>query len=223
MRPFVFGAAAADGPVVGFAALTATLRDASGFSDGVGWGSRMGGGAGRRQAVGMPEYRRLWVPGGTYAFTVNLADRSHRLLAERFDVLRDAACTVRREHPFEIVAWVVMPNHLHAVWTLPDGDRDFALRWMLIKQRFSRAMPANERITASRLRRGERGIWQRRYWERLIRSERDLQNCIDYIHFNPVKHGLTVRVADWPYSSFLRFVRDGWLSEDWTDTTAMDP
>ncbi len=201
--------------MVGFAALTATLQDASGFSGGVGRGFRMGGDRERRHHAAMPEYRRLWVPGGIYAFTANLADRSRRLLADHFDVLRDAACIVRRRHPFEIVSWVVMPNHLHAVWRLPDGDRDFALRWMLIKQSFSRAMPAHERITASRLRRGERGIWQRRYWERLVRSERDLQNCIDYIHFNPVKHGLVLRAVDWPYSSFHQFFRDGSLPEDW--------
>jgi putative transposase len=208
--------------MVGFAALTATLRGASGFSDGVGRGFRMGGGECRRHAAGMPECRRLWVPGGTYAFTVNLADRSRRLLSERFDVLHDATCVVRRRHAFEIVAWVVMPNHLHAVWTLPDGDHDFALRWMLIKQRFSRAMPAHERITASRLRKGERGIWQRRYWERLVRNERDMQNCIDYIHFNPVKHGMAARVVDWPYSSFHRFVLNGWLPEDWAGSPDAD-
>ena len=163
----------------------------------------------------MPDYRRLWVPGGTYAFTVNLADRSRRLLAERFDVLRDVTCAVRHRHPFEIVAWVAMPNHLHAVWTMPDGDHDFALRWMLIKQSFARAMHADDHITASRLRRRERGIWQRRYWERLVRDERDLGHCIDYIHFNPVKHGLVDNVADWPHSSFHRHVRDARLPVDW--------
>ena len=164
---------------------------------------------------GMSDYRRLWVPGGTYAFTVNLADRSRRLLAERFGDLHAATCAVHRTHPFEVVAWVVMPNHLHAVWTLPEGDSDFAVRWMLIKQSFARAMPADERVSASRQRRGERGIWQRRYWERLVRNERDLRNCIDYIHFNPVKHRLVACVADWPHSSFHRFVADGRLSPDW--------
>jgi len=192
------------------------LRDGvSGFPDGMGRDCRMGGGGRRRHAAGMPDYRRLWVPGGTYAFTVNLADRSRRLLAERFEVLRSATCAVRRRHPFEIVAWVAMPNHLHAVWTMPDGDHDFALRWMLIKQSFARAMHVDEHITASRLRKGERGIWQRRYWEHVVRDERNLRRCIDYIHLNPVKHGLVARVADWPHSSFHRFVRDGRLSADW--------
>ena len=95
-------------------------------------------------ACRMPDYRRMWVPGGTYFFTVNLADRSRRLLAERFEVLRSATCAVRRRHPFEIVAWVAMPNHLHAVWTMLDGDHDFALRWMLIKQSFARAMRVDD-------------------------------------------------------------------------------
>jgi putative transposase len=163
----------------------------------------------------MSEYRRLWVPGGTYFFTVNLANRSGRLLVERFDALRDVVCTVRHAHPFDVVAWVVMPDHLHALWTLPEDDRDFARRWMLIKQGFSRGVPTGERVSASRRRTGERGLWQRRYWEHRIRDERDLRNHIDYIHFNPVKHGLSARVADWPYSSFHRFVRQGRLPADW--------
>ena len=174
-----------------------------------------------RHACGMSEYRRWWVPGGTYFFTVNLADRSQRLLVERFDALRDVACAVRHAHAFEIVAWVVMPNHLHAIWTLPDGDQDFARRWMLIKQSFSRSVPAGERVSASRRRTGERGIWQRRYWEHLIRDERDLRNHIDYIHFNPVKHGWVQRPGDWPHSSFNRFVLEGVLPADWAG--APDP
>lgn len=163
----------------------------------------------------MSDYRRMWVPGGTYAFTANLADRSRRLLVERFDDLHAATCGVRHAHPFEIVAWVVMPNHLHAIWALPEGDSDFAMRWMLIKQRFARAVPVDEHVSASRRRRGERGIWQRRYWEHLIRDERDLRNHIDYIHFNPVKHGWAERPGDWPHSSFHRFVSDNTLPSDW--------
>jgi putative transposase len=168
----------------------------------------------------MSEYRRWWVPGGTYFFTVNLADRSSRALVERFDVLHRVTCAVRRAHPFEIVAWVVLPDHLHAIWTLPADDRDFARRWMLIKQAFSRDVPAGERRSASRRRTGERGVWQRRYWEHLIRDERDWRNHIDYIHINPVKHGLVARVVDWPHSSFHRFVRQGRLPEDWANAPA---
>jgi putative transposase len=167
-------------------------------------------------AVGMSEYRRMWVPGGTYFFTVKLADRSRRLLVDHVDHLRACVSGVRRSHPFESVAWAVLPNHLHAIWTLPDGDHDFAVRWMRIKQSFSRAIPTGERVSASRLRTGERGIWQRRYWEHLIRDERDLRNHIDYIHFNPVKHGCVLHVRDWPHSSFHRYVREGILPADWS-------
>ena len=220
-RPFEFGSVVTDPHVVGFAALTTTLR--SGNSDGVTRGFRMGGNGRRGHAAGMPDYRRLWVPGGTYAFTANLADRSSRLLVERFDALRNATCGVLRRHPFEIVAWVAMPNHLHAVWTMPGDDCDFALRWMLIKQSFSRAIPACERISKSRQRRGERGIWQRRYWERLVRNDCDLENCIDYIHNNPVKHGFVKRAADWPYSSFHRYVLDGRLPKDWAGAIDVSP
>jgi putative transposase len=163
----------------------------------------------------MPDYRRYWVPGGTYFFTVNLADRSRRLLVERVDVLRGAVDAVLRSHPFDEMAWVVLPNHLHALWALPDGDDDFATRWMLIKQRFSRHVAGSERISDSRRRRGERGVWQRRYWEHLIRDQRDLRHHIQYIHFNPVKHGLVARVADWPHSSFHDHVREGRVPVGW--------
>ena len=164
----------------------------------------------------MSDYRRMWVPGGTYFFTVNLADRSRLLLLERIDALRTSVHEVRRDHPFQTVAWVVLPEHLHAIWTLPGNDRDFATRWMLIKQKFSRLMPTGEHVSVSRVRKTERGIWQRRYWEHLIRDERDLHNHIDYIHINPVKHSLVTRVADWPHSSFHRFVREGVLPADWS-------
>ncbi|MFZ2752873.1 MAG: transposase [Lysobacteraceae bacterium] len=164
----------------------------------------------------MSDYRRMWVPGGTYFFTVNLADRSRCLLVERIDALRTSIRTVRRDHPFETVAWVVLPEHLHAIWTLPGEDRDFATRWMLIKQKFSRRVPTGERVSTSRARKTERGIWQRRYWEHLIRDERDLRNHIDYIHFNPVKHRYVSQVRDWPHSSFHRFVREGVLPANWS-------
>ena len=129
------------------------------------------------------------VPGGTYFFTVNLADRSSRLLVDRIDALHASVREVRRTRPFENVAWVVLPEHLHAIWRLPAGDADFATRWMRIKQSFSCRIPRGERVSASRLRKGERGLWQRRDWEHSIRDDDDLRHHIDYIHFNPVKHG----------------------------------
>jgi Transposase and inactivated derivatives len=124
----------------------------------------------------MPNYRRLWVPGGTYFFTVNLADRSSSLLVERIDALRESVREAMRVRPFVAVAWVVLPDHMHALWTLPEGDADFATRWMRIKQAFCDRVPRHERIAMNRRSRGERGIWQRRYWEHAIRDERDLRN-----------------------------------------------
>jgi len=114
-----------------------------------------------------------------------------------------------------IDAIVILPDHLHAIWSLPEGDADFATRWRHVKAMFSRALPMRERISESRLRKGERGIWQRRYWEHTLRDERDFSRHLDYIHFNPVKHGLVTRVEDWPYSSFYRMVRLGVYAKDW--------
>ncbi|MBD9478732.1 transposase [Pseudoxanthomonas sp. PXM02] len=161
------------------------------------------------------DYRRTRQEGGTYFFTVNLADRSSTLLVDRIDDLRNAVRTVKRRHPFDIVAWVVLPDHLHAVWTLPEGDGDCATRWMLIKAGFSRAVPKGERISATRLRKGERGLWQRRFWEHLIVDKADLGHHVDYVHINPVKHGHVVRASDWPYSSIHRHIRSGVMSMDW--------
>jgi putative transposase len=160
-------------------------------------------------------YRRADIAGGAYFFTVNLADRSSRLLVERIDDLRAAVRTVKQRHPFEIIAWVVLPEHMHAIWTLPGDDRDFSGRWSLIKSGFSRAIAPGETVPASRAGRRERGIWQRRFWEHWIRDEIDLQRHVDYVHINPVKHGHVDRAADWPHSSIHRYIRAGWMTADW--------
>jgi putative transposase len=158
----------------------------------------------------MPEYRRVWQPGGTYFFTVNLHDRvNNDLLIRHIDLLREAVRDVRAKHPFEIVAWVVLPEHMHAIWTLPQGDVDYAKRWLAIKAIFSRRIPKGEFVSDSRTARGERGIWQRRFWEHTIRDDRDLDNHINYVHYNPVKHGYVDEAAKWPHSSFHRYFRDG--------------
>src|SRR5262249_5903650 len=120
----------------------------------------------------MPNYRRVYIEGGCWFFTVNLADRRSRLLTEHIGALREAVAKVCRRQPFEIDAWVVLPDHMHAVWTLPDGDTDFPTRWRLIKTFFSRSLPAVEARSDVHVARSERGIWQRRYWEHLIRDER---------------------------------------------------
>jgi putative transposase len=165
-------------------------------------------------------YRRNFICGGSFFFTANLADRRLRLLVDYIDLLRQAFRYVRRRHPFDIEAIVVLPDHLHAIWTLPEGDADFALRWRLIKSMFSRGLPAGERRSASRAQKGERGIWQRRYWEHTLRDEEDFARYADYIHFNPVKHGHVSRVRDWPYSSFHRMVRFGVYPLDWAGDAA---
>lgn len=163
----------------------------------------------------MTDYRRNWLAGGTYFFTVALAQRSSSLLVDRIDDLKRSLRAVKSEMPFRFDALVIMPDHLHAVWTLPENDADFATRWKMIKARFSRCIPRGERRSASRIAKGERGIWQRRYWEHTIRDEADLRRCVDYIHYNPVKHGHVRSVVDWPHSTFHRYVRAGVYPIDW--------
>ncbi|SFZ79458.1 REP-associated tyrosine transposase [Chitinimonas taiwanensis] len=164
----------------------------------------------------MPNYRRAWLPGGTFFFTVTLLERhGNDLLVRYIDQLREVVQEVKQRHPFTIHGWVVLPDHLHCVIELPAGDADFALRWRLIKAGFSRRLPLLERRSAVREARRERGIWQRRYWEHQIRDEADFARHLDYVHFNPVKHGWVPRVADWPYSTFHRYVADGLLVADW--------
>ena len=137
------------------------------------------------------------------------------MLVDHIDRLRAAVAKTRERYPLTIDAVVVLPDHIHAVWTLPPGDADFSLRWRLIKQRFVRGQPKQERISAVRKARHERGIWQRRFWEHLIRDEADYARHVEYCYINPVKHGLVSRVRDWPHSSFHRDVRTGIIPEDW--------
>lgn len=163
-------------------------------------------------------YRRADVTGGTYFFTVNLAERKGTLLVDYVGMLRAVMREVKAKHPFHIDAMVILPDHLHALWTLPAGDCDYPTRWMLIKAGFSRRMPKGERRNASRMAKSERGIWQRRYWEHLIRDERDYARHVDYIHYNPVKHGYVPRAIDWAYSTFHRYMQAGVYQRDWAGT-----
>jgi putative transposase len=170
----------------------------------------------------MPNYIRSRTPGATFFFTLTLQDRSARFLVDYVAELRSCVAAVKARHPFEIDAIVVLPEHLHALWTLPPDDGDFATRWMLIKQSFTRQLTANCAIEGSRGTRGERTLWQRRFWEHQIRDEDDFARHVDYIHFNPVKHGWVMRARDWPYSSLHRFVREGKLDADWGISAAID-
>jgi len=157
----------------------------------------------------MPQYIRAFVPGGTFFFTVTLLERRRKLLTENIDHLREAFKSARRRRPFTIEAMVILPDHLHCIWTLPTGDADFSARWHDIKARFSAQITRGERLSARRLQKGERGIWQRRFWEHVIRDEGDYERHVNYIHYNPVKHGHVTRVADWAYSSFHSYVERG--------------
>ena len=162
----------------------------------------------------MPNYRRNRVEGGTYFFTVNLADRSSGLLISEIGMLRDAVRETRLTRPFHIDAWVVLPDHLHCLWTLPSGDADYPSRWQGIKARFSHNVAHPEDRRPSLLRKREAGVWQRRYWEHTIRDDRDYAAHMDYIHFNPVKHGLADHPAAWPYSSFRPCLARGLYPKD---------
>ncbi len=172
----------------------------------------------------MVRYRRNFVAGGTYFFTVTLDDRTSSALVEHVGALRAAFRTARQERPFKIDAIVVLPDHLHAIWTLPVDDADFSSRWKRIKASFTRRLVVAG-VPVARHSNGEYALWQRRFWEHTIRDERDFERHIDYVHFNPVKHGLVSRVGDWPHSSFHRYVRQGLLPSDWAgdvDEARMD-
>ena len=159
----------------------------------------------------MTDYRRFYIPKTTWFFTVNLAERkNNHLLVEKINELRDAFRYVMKQKPF-----LVMPDHLHCIWTLPQDDGDYSIRWNMLKGRFSRTIDHGESISKSRQKRRERGIWQRRFWAHLITDQDDYNRHFDYIHWNPVKHSKVARVAEWPYSSFHRYVRQGIYSENW--------
>ena len=155
----------------------------------------------------MPDYRRYRVPGGCYFFTVNLLERfPNDTLIRHVNLLRTVVRDVRHRWPFVIDGWVVLPDHLHCIWTLPPGDFDFTNRWRLIKAGFARQLPKTETRSRVRVTRGERAIWQRRFWEHTIRDEADFAAHLNYIHLNPVHHGLVSAPRDWPHSSFLAWV-----------------
>ncbi len=150
-----------------------------------------------------------------FFFTVNLAHRDSSLLVVEIERLRRAFEITRSRHPFHTLAYCVLPDHLHTVWRLPERDADFGLRWSVIKWAFSSGLPAAIARTASKISKREKGVWQRRFWEHQIRDDADLQCHVDYIHFNPVKHGHVAQVTDWPHSSFHTYVERGILGRDW--------
>lgn len=163
-------------------------------------------------------YRRAKTPGGSYFFTV-VTFRRRKFLCEpdNVELLRTAFRTVKSAHPFTIDAFVLLPDHLHCLWTLPPGDKNYPMRWNLVKKYFTDHCPDQYKPprSTSQIRKRSQTVWQPRYWEHQIRDDHDFEKHCDYIHWNPVKHGLVSRVVDWPYSSFHRFVRCGIYPENW--------
>ena len=163
-------------------------------------------------------YRHAKIPGAIYFFTVVTYNRQHLFKhPETIQLLRQSFHTVKQQHPFDIEAIVVLTDHLHCLWTLPTGDANFSTRWRLIKSHFTRHCPEQYKRARSLSRRHkqEQAVWQRRFWEHQIRDEADFIHHADYIHYNPVSHGLVNAPAEWPYSSFHRFVERGFYSHDW--------
>ncbi|MEZ2575557.1 REP-associated tyrosine transposase [Buttiauxella ferragutiae] len=151
----------------------------------------------------MPNYRRMRVNGGTWFFTVNLHDRKDDLLIRHIEELRQALGKVKERYPFEINAWVVLPDHMHCIWTLPSDDSNYSQRWRAIKKAFTKSLPGNPTV------------WQKRFWEHCIKDDRDYAAHVDYVYINPVKHGFVKTACEWPYSSFHRDVKRGLYPADW--------
>ena len=168
----------------------------------------------------MPNYRRLYVPGGTYFFTVVTHLRSPIFAnASWRKTLGEAIRKIQAKRPFRVDAIVLLPDHLHSVWSLPEGDANYSTRWRRIKEEFTREFLKLGGVEGdrndSRIERDERGVWQRRFWEHCCEDSDDMNGCLDYCHWNPVKHGLVQRVQDYPYSSFHRYVKEGIYPLNW--------
>lgn len=159
----------------------------------------------------MSNYRRLYIPGGTYFFTV-VAYRRQAVFADeqRVNLLRQAFREVKNKRPFDLLAAVVLPDHLHCIWRLPLDDTDFSTRWQMVKTAFSRRIPAPVKTD------GAKTIWQPRFYDHCLRDENDFHRHLDYLHYNPVKHGLVSSPVEWPHSSFKRFAAMGWYAGDWS-------
>jgi putative transposase len=176
----------------------------------------------------MPNYRRRHVPGGTYFFTVVTENRQPILdseLARR--ILRESLAECLRERPFDAVAMVLLPDHLHAIWTLPDGDANYSGRWAKIKAQFTNKWlrnsgPEQDR-SSSRIHERRRGVWQRKFWEHQIRDATDYERHLHYIHYNPVKHGLVRCPHEYPYSTFAKWVKQDVYEPHWCCACGGDP
>ncbi len=168
----------------------------------------------------MSNYRRAYTAGGTYFFTVVTYRRRKILCNDAVRIaLRAGIQSVQQKHPFTIDGWVLLPNHLHCIWTLPENDSDFGIRWAMIKRFVTKQCGSDffrdDWMNTSKRKRNESTLWQRRFWEHQIRDDGDYEKHMDYLHYNPVKHGLVNQVKDWPHSTFHRYVREGVYDENW--------
>jgi len=168
----------------------------------------------------MSNYRRMYEPGGLFFFTIVTHHRRKLFLNEKArSYLHYSIRQVQMKYPFEIIAVVLLPEHLHCIWKLPDGDENFSTRWACIKKEFSKiwiASGGNETaISEARRKHRESGIWQRRFWEHRIKNEEDFINHINYIHYNPVKHGLVWCPHQWKHSSFHRWAKAEYYKSNW--------
>ncbi len=174
----------------------------------------------------MPNYRRSYILGGTFFFTLVTYQRKKIITSNQAIELLDLAISrVRTYHPFSIDAFCILPDHIHFIWTMNENDFDYSMRIGQLKRYFSRMysdhFEVNSNLCDSRIKRGETAIWQRRFWEHTIRDNDDLSRHIEYIHFNPVKHGLVESAKDWPYSSFLQYVKNGFHDMGWGNNTSL--
>lgn len=169
----------------------------------------------------MSEYIRSYTQGATYFFTLVSYNRRDIFCNEDFlQAFKNSIKQIQQQYHFEIIAWVQLPDHLHCIWKMPENDANYSMRWSQIKRLTTQACPQYQlslnELSHSKAKRHERGVWQRRFFEHQIKDEADLIKHMDYLHYNPIKHGLVTRVLDWPYSSFHRCVRQGFYAEDWS-------
>jgi len=169
----------------------------------------------------MPEYLRIKLEGCLYFFTVVTFDRKPILTSNRsIEILRSVIKEVQSDLPFIIEGFVLLPNHIHSIWRMPENEKDYSKRWQAIKAKFTHRYLVDDcfvEVSRSMKSKRERGVWQRRFWEHWIRDETDFFRHLDYIHWNPVKHGYVKRVRDWEWSTFHKYVKKGWYPLEWGD------
>ncbi|CAM2949420.1 REP-associated tyrosine transposase [Legionella worsleiensis] len=169
----------------------------------------------------MVNYRRNFVSGGTFFFTLTLRNRKSSVLIDQIHLLKEAVQITKAQHLFLIKAYVILPDHLHMIWQLPEGDANYSGRWKKIKALFSKSINKSA-FPLSKTRHNEYCLWQRRFWEHTIKDAKDFENHVNYIHYNPIKHGLVECLHHWPHSSFHHYFKTGKISRNWANSV-LDP